>query len=304
MSQASASNASPEFQRGLIVTIATFFAWGLFPLYWRELAVVPSFQITAHRITWCAVFVVAFLIWRDGLGWLRRSLAPPRALPLLMVSSVLISINWVLYIWAVNAGNVVETALGYYINPLINVLIGVLVLREKLNARQWIAVSIAAAGVAWLTWGVGRFPWIALTLATSFAFYGLIRKQVSVESVPGLGVESLIMFLPSLGFLIWCEQIGEGSFGHVDLYKNTLLIGAGIATALPLIGFAYGARRIPLSLVGIVQYLGPTLQLLIGVFLFGEAFSQDRAIGFGLIWLALALYAFDGVWRLRIRGYG
>jgi chloramphenicol-sensitive protein RarD len=166
------------------------------------------------------------------------------------------------------------------------------------------AVALAAAGVAWLTWSVGRLPWIALSLAVSFGLYGLIRKLVSVESVPGLGVESLIMFLPAIGFLVWCEAAGSGSFGHVSAYENTLLVLAGVATAMPLIWFAYGARRIPLSLVGVIQYVGPTLQLLTGVFLFGEAFSHDQFIGFGCIWAALALYAVDGLWRLRMRGYG
>lgn len=293
-----------DYRRGLMATVGTFAVWGLFPLYWRQLEAIASLQVTAHRIAWCTLFVVGFLVWRNGLRWLPETLSKPHAAPLLLASSVMISINWVLYIWAVNAGYVVETALGYFINPLVNVMLGVLVLRERLNPRQWFAVALAAAGVAWLTWSVGRLPWIALTLAFSFGTYGLIRKLVSVESVPGLGVESLIMFLPALGFIAWAEYTGTGGFGRVGRYEDALLIFAGVMTALPLIWFAYGARRIPLSLVGILQYLAPTLQLLIGVFLFGEPFSSQQLIGFGCIWAALGIYAVDGLWRIRMRGYG
>ena len=296
--------ADQEFRRGFVAALAAFMAWGLFPLYWRELQSVPSLQITAHRIAWCTVFVVAFLLWKQGGGWLRSTLARPHALPMLFASSLMISVNWVLYVWAVNAGYVVETALGYFINPLVNVLLGVAVLKERLNTRQWMAVALAAAGVAWLTWSVGRLPWIALSLAASFGLYGLIRKLVSVESVPGLGVESLIMFVPAIAFLAWREFTGTGSFGHVGAYENSLLVLAGVATALPLIWFAYGARRIPLSLVGVIQYVGPTIQLLVGVLLFKEPFTHNQLIGFGCIWAALALYAVDGLWRLRMRGYG
>ena len=293
-----------EARRGFVATVGAFTLWGLFPLYWRELQEIVPLQITAHRIVWCTVFVVGFLVWKKGLGWLRATLAPPHAAPLLLASSLLISVNWVLYIWAVNAGFVVEAALGYFINPLVNVLLGVAVLGERLNARQWFSVALATCGVAWLTWRLGRLPWIALALAFSFGTYGLIRKIVSVESVPGLGVESLIMFIPSLAYLAFCEATGAGGFGHVGRYEDLLLVLAGAVTALPLIWFAYGARRIPLSLVGIIQYIGPTLQLLTGVFLFHEPFSEVQLIGFGCIWAALALYALDGLWRIRMRGYG
>lgn len=304
MSAAPAHDAATDYRRGLLATVGTFLVWGLFPLYWRELQAVPSLQITAHRITWCTIFVVGFLLWRDGTGWLRSTLARPQALPMLCASSLLISVNWVLYIWSVNSGHVVEASLGYFINPLVNVLLGVIVLKERLNSRQWFAVALAACGVAWLTWSVGRLPWIALSLAVSFGVYGLIRKLLSVESIPGLGVESLILFVPAIGFLVWCQATGVGGFLHVGHYQDALLIFGGVLTAVPLIWFAYGARRIPLSLIGIVQYLGPTLQLLTGVFLFGEPFSHNQLIGFGCIWGALALYAADGLWRLRIRGHG
>lgn len=296
--------AGAEARRGAVAAVAAFVAWGLFPLYWRQLIEIPPFQITAHRVVWCTVFVVGYLIWRQGPGWLRAALKGPRAIAMLMASSLLIGCNWLLYIWAVNSGHVVESSLGYFINPLVNVLLGVAVLHERLNSRQWLAVALAAAGVAWLTWSLGRAPWIALSLAVSFGLYGLIRKLVSVESIPGLGVESLAMFVPALAYLIWCEQTGVAGFGRVGTYEDALMIFSGIATALPLIWFAYGARRIPYSMVGIIQYIGPTLQLLTGVLLFKEPFTHNQLIGFGCIWAALGLYALDGVWRLRMRGYG
>lgn len=298
------ADAKAEFRKGFVSAVFAFIAWGLFPLYWRLLVEVPPLQITAHRVVWCAVFVGGWLTFKYGLGWFRATLSRPRAAPMLLASSLLISVNWVLYVWAVNSGHVVESALGYFINPLVNVLLGVAVLKERLNLRQWTAVALAAAGVAYLTWTVGQLPWIALSLAASFGLYGLIRKMASVEAVPGLGVESLFVFLPALGYLLWCESQGTGGFGSIGRAEDALMVFAGVATAFPLIWFAYGARRIPLSLVGIIQYLGPTLQLLTGVFVFGEPFTSTQLVGFSFIWAALGLYAIDGLWRIRMRGYG
>lgn len=286
---------------GLLATLMAFVLWGLFPLYWVLLKTVPALQIIAHRILWCALFVGLWLLWRDGRGWLRTALSHPRTLAILMLSSVLISVNWGIYIWAVLSGHVVEASLGYFINPLINVLIGVLLLGERLNRAQTIAVSIAALGVLWLTVQYGSPPWVALSLALSFGFYGYLRKRVAVDAVPGLGIESLLLSAPALAFLLWAEASGAGQFGHAGLSTNLLLALGGALTAIPLIGFAYGARRIPYSLVGILQYLAPTLQLLIGVLLLGEPFTGVQAIGFGCIWLALLIYAFDGVQRKRRR---
>jgi len=219
---------------------------------------------------------------------------------MLALSAVLIGFNWSLYIWAVNAGHVVETSLGYFINPLLNVVIGTLFLRERLTIAQWLSVAIASAGVLWLTFNYGSFPWIALALAGSFALYGLIRKLAEVESLPGLGVESLYLFLPALAALLWFESSGQGGFvGGWSWQLDALLVVGGALTALPLLGFAYAVRRVPLSVVGLMQYIAPTLQLLCGVFVFGEAFDRDRAIGFVLIWIALAIFAVDGLWRAR-----
>ena len=283
-------------RKGLSAAIASYVLWGVFPLYWIMLKHVPSMQIIAHRIIWCAVFVVGYLVLREGRRWLTDALARPGVGRLLVLSSLLISFNWGVYIWAVTHGRVVEASLGYFINPLVNVLIGVLVLRERLNRPQWTAVSIAAVGVLWLAFQHGDPPWVALTLAFSFAFYGLIRKIAHVDAIPGLAIESLILLLPALAWLGWAQWQGIAAFLDGDVRSDVLLVVGGALTALPLIGFAYGARRIPYSLVGILQYIAPTLQLLAGVLILGEAFSATQAVGFACIWLALAIYAADG-WR-------
>ena len=283
-------------RRGLAASIAAYALWGVFPLYWYLLKSVPALQIIAHRVIWCGVFVAGWLLLRDGGGWLRRALAAPRVGSMLLASSVLISFNWGVYIWAVTHGRVVEASLGYFINPLVSVLIGVLVLRERLNAMQWGAVGIAALGVLWLTFMHGELPLVSLALALSFAIYGLIRKLAAVDAMPGLAIESLILFLPALAWLGWSEAQGTGRFAHGELAQDALLVFGGALTALPLIGFAYGARRIPYSLVGILQYISPTLPLLCGVMLLGEDFALEQAVGFVCIWLALLVYAVDG-WR-------
>jgi chloramphenicol-sensitive protein RarD len=294
-----------DSRRGLWIAVASFVLWGLMPLYWHLLKSVPSIQIVVHRIVWSAAFVIGWLTWQQR-DWLRTALARPRVAWMLALSGVLIAVNWGLYIWAVNAGHVVEASLGYFINPLVNVVFGVLFLRERLNRTQWISVGIATAGVLWLTVQYGHPPWISLCLALSFALYGLIRKLAAIESIPGLGVESVYLFLPALAVLLWGEAHGMGGFlasGSTGWGAglDALLIVGGALTALPLIGFAYAVRRIPLSVVGLLQYIAPTLQLLVGVLIFHEAFDRNRAIGFGLIWFALALFALDGLLRKRMK---
>ncbi len=287
-------------RRGLWVAAGSFVLWGVMPLYWHLLKAVPSLQIVVHRIVWSAVLVVAWLLWQHGRGWLRDAVAKPRVASMLALSGVLIAFNWGLYIWAVNAGHVIESSLGYFINPLLNVVIGTAFLRERLNRTQWLSVAIATAGVLWLTYDYGRLPWIALALAASFALYGLIRKLVAVESIPGLGVESVYLFVPALAVMLWGEANGLGGFGAGwGLQLDLLLILAGALTALPLIGFAYAVRRVPLSVIGLMQYIAPTLQFLLGVFVFHEAFDRERAFGFAFIWVALAIFALDGLRRAR-----
>lgn len=297
--------ATTTDRRGVVTIIAAFVMWGVVPLYWHLLKEVPSLQIIAHRIVWSAVLVVVWLLWKQGPGWWRLALARPRIAWMLALSAVLIGLNWGVYIWAVNAGHVVETSLGYFINPLVNVLLGVLLLGERLNRAQWVSVALAALSVLWLTMQYGGLPWIALTLAVTFALYALIRKLAAIDAVAGMGVESAYLLLPALAFLLWCEFNGQGGFLALagapvwGLWIDLLLIVGGAITALPLIGFAYGVRRIPLSQVGLLQYIAPILQLLIGVLILKEAFDAQHAIGFGGIWVALVIYAADGLRRSR-----
>jgi chloramphenicol-sensitive protein RarD len=286
-------------QSGLLATVAAFLVWGIFPLYWKMLADVPALQIMAHRLVWCFLLVAIYLVARRGWRWWQPVVAQRRNVKLLSASAALIAINWWLYIWAVNAGHIVETSLGYFINPLVNVLLGVAVLKERLNSAQWTAVAIAAAGVAWLALRVGQVPWIALTLAFSFGTYGLIRKVVAVESIPALGIESSILFVPGAAYLLWLQATGGSAFGAHGTQVDALLVASGFCTALPLALFAYGAQRIPYSMVGIIQYLAPSLQLVCAVAIYDEPFTADQARGFGCIWLALGIYAVDGLLRLR-----
>ncbi len=291
-------------RNGLLIAAGAFVLWGLMPLYWHLLKAVPSLQIVAHRVLWSAVLVSLWLLWSRGRGWFAVILAKPRLAAMLTLSGLCIGINWGLYIWAVNAGHVVESSLGYFINPLLNVVIGTLFLRERLNPTQWLSVAITAAGVLWLTFNYGSFPWIALSLAASFGIYGLIRKLAAVDSVTGLGFENSVLLLPALGYLVWAESSGQGGFlglhgGGWGLAVDGLLVFGGALTALPLIAFSFAVRRVPLSTIGLMQYTAPTIQFLIGVLVFHESFDRDRAIGFIVIWIALAIFAFDSVRRAR-----
>jgi chloramphenicol-sensitive protein RarD len=265
----------------------------------RPLHDLSAREIMAHRIVWSCLLVFAWLAWRGEVGAVRAALANPGTRYRLMITAVLISINWLIYVWSIANGHVIDASLGYFINPLLNVVLGVLVLGERLNAAQKSAVGLAALGVLYLAIVAGRPPWIALVLAASFGGYGLIRKVVKVEAVPGLATETLLLAPFAVGFLAWLELQGTAAFGHAAAHINALLLGSGLVTALPLALFAYGARRIPLSTVGLVQYIGPTLQFLIGVLVFKEAFTVERGIGFLFIWTALAVYAADGLWRNR-----
>jgi chloramphenicol-sensitive protein RarD len=297
-----AVGARPPAHAGLYAAVAAFVIWGLFPLYLKPLADVPALQVMAHRVVWCCLLVFAWLAIRGELGAVRSALANPGTRVRLMASATLISVNWLIYVWAVANDHVVDASLGYFINPLLNVVLGVFVLHERLNRAQWVAVGLAALGVVYLAVVTGRPPWIAISLALSFGFYGLLRKVVAVDSVPGLASETLLLSPFAIALLAWVEFNGSGAFGHASSVTNALLVGSGLVTALPLALFAFGARLIPFSTLGLLQYLGPTLQFLIGVLVFHEPFPAARAVGFVMIWSALALYAADGLWRNRRRG--
>lgn len=285
--------------RGLVAAAAAFVIWGLFPLYILGLHSVSALQITAHRVAWSCVFVVALLVVRREFGELSAAAARPGVLIRLAASAILVSINWLGFVWGVNHNHVIEVSLGYYINPLVNVLLGIFVLSERLNRVQWIAVALAAAGVAYITIETGHVPWIALVVAVSFGLYGLIRKTVSVDALPGLAIEMVMLTPLAVGYLIWCEITGTGALGHVGWHVDVLLILSGVITATPLFLFSYGARLLPYSTVGILQYIAPSLQLACAVFFFDEPFERASAVGFALIWIALLIYASDGVWRAR-----
>ena len=285
--------------KGLLAAAGSFVIWGCFPLYLKPLNHIDSLQVVSHRVAWACVLVVIWLILRGELWDLRKHFSNRAVLGRLLLSAVLITANWLGYVWGVSHGRVLEASLGYFINPLANVLLGVLVLRERLNVAQWTSVGIAAAAVIYVSVATGTPPWIALTVAASFSLYGLVRKMVQVEALQGLAVETLVLMPLALGYLIWCEINGTGAFGHSGAVVNTLLVGCGPITAVPLFLFAYGARLIPYSTLGLILYITPSLQLLSGIFLYHESFSGARAIGFAMIWLALVIYVVDGVRRAR-----
>ena len=282
-------------KRGIWYGVAAYSAWGLFPIYWRLLHGVPAIQLISHRIIWSFVLLAIVLaLLRQG-GEFRAAIRAPRVLRIYSIAAVLVSLNWFTYVWAVNAGHIVETSLGYFINPLISIVFGVLLLGERLRPWQWSAVGLAACGVVYLTFDYGRLPWIALTLAVTFALYGLVKKMAPLNSVHGLAFETGLLLVPAVGYLVFAELTGRGAFMHATLTTNALLVGAGIATTVPLVLFASAARRIPLTWVGVLQYIAPTLQLLLGIFVYGETLSGHRLAGFALVWAALVVFAVEGI---------
>jgi chloramphenicol-sensitive protein RarD len=289
------SHHQSEFKTGIAAAAAAYFCWGLFPLFWKLLDGIAATELMAQRIVWCTVTVVGYLaITRNAQFWQG---VERRTLFILAGSAALIATNWWVYIWAVGHGKIVESSLGYFITPLVNVLFGVVFLRERLNVAQWLAVAIAAGGVVYLTMQTGAPPWIALALALSFGSYGLIRKVAVIDAPRGLAIEGAWLLLPALLFLFVLHSKGHGNFGAVSLKITALMVCSGPLSAIPLLLFAYGARRIPLSLIGILQYIGPTLGLLSGVMLYHEPFTQVQLVGFGLTWIALAIYASDSLYR-------
>jgi chloramphenicol-sensitive protein RarD len=284
---------------GIWYAIGAFAAWGLLPVYWKLLQDVPAPQLLGHRILWsCLSLMTVILITRQWKRF-RAETLNARMFRAYSIAAILIGLNWLIYVWAVNSGFVVETSLGYFINPLLSVLLGVLVLRERLRPWQWVPVGLAAAGVLYLTFVYGSLPWIALLLAFSFAFYGLIKKMAPLGSLYGLTLETVILLLPATGYLVFSESRGDGVFLHHGMTTDLLLIGAGLMTTLPLLLFASAAQRIPLSLVGILQYIAPTLQFLIGVLVYKETLTASRLTGFAIVWLALIIFAVEGTLARR-----
>ncbi|MGV8892076.1 MAG: EamA family transporter RarD [Burkholderiaceae bacterium] len=282
---------------GMFFAATAYILWGLFPLYFKLLQSVPAQQILMHRIIWSLAFVLAVLAWRRQWQWLPKVFRQRKVLLGFGASALLLSTNWLIYILAVNSGRVVDASLGYFITPLVSVLFGYLLLKERLRPLQWGAIALAAAGVVWLTWHSGQLPWIGLALAASFGTYGLLRKTAALGPLEGLTLETLLLFPLALGYLTLLSLQDQNAFHSAPAATSWLLAAAGPITAIPLLLFAAGARRIPLSTLGFLQYITPTLQLLFGVWLYHEPFSGARLIGFAVIWTALALYSMEGLWQ-------
>lgn len=288
-----------ESKEGVLYAAGAFVIWGLFPIYWRLLSHVSPWEIVLHRILWCGVFMAAFLAVKDRLKGTFAALRNPRSLAILTVTALLITVNWTLFIWTVSSNQLVEASLGYYINPLLSIALGVVLLGEKLTPLRLAGVALAAAAVLVQTFTLGHFPWIALVLAASFATYGYLRKTAPVNSLDGLAVETIVLFLPVAAVVGFWAVRGEGSFLHADFPTDLLLILGGPATALPLALFAAGARRIRLSTLGFLQYVSPSTTLVLATVFYGEPFTWLHAATFGCVWLALLLVSFEGLLKSR-----
>lgn len=277
---------------GLVYALAAYFIWGFAPILWKSIDQIPSEEIVAHRMLWSCVLALLVIVVSRRRSELFALLGQPVLVRRLFIASILISINWGIYIWAVNTGNIVESALGYFINPLINVLFGVLFFKERLRAMQLVAIGIAASGVAYLLIVHGEIPYIALSLAVTFACYGAVKKTLKVPAVQGMALETALMFIPALLFVLYLSTRGQSSFG-ASSYNSGMLILGGAITLIPLLLFSAAAKRISMTALGMTQYLGPSLQLIIGVWIYKEPFGSQQQISFGLIWLALLIYTLD-----------
>ena len=280
---------------GAVCAGSAFLIWGLSPLYWKLLCTVGPVEIILHRIVWSLAALLPLAVATGRFGDLRRALVQPRMLAMLAGTSLMVAANWLIYIWAVNSGRVLEASLGYYINPLINVLLGVIFLGERLRPLQRWAVALAALGVMIQAIQYGRIPWISLALALSFGIYGLARKTAAVGALVGLTVETLLLSIPSLGALVYLEQTGQGTFSHAGLGTDLLLCGSALVTALPLLLFNLGARRLQLATVGLLQYIAPSCMFLLAVWRYQEPVGATRWLTFVLIWAALAIYSADAL---------
>jgi chloramphenicol-sensitive protein RarD len=295
---------SEDRRRGVLAVLGAYSAWGLFPLYFKVLRAQPL-EVVVHRIVWSAAFLLLLhTIATPSAGqgrwqWLREAVRSPRLLLGSLLSAGLLTINWFIYIWAVASDRVVDGSLGYFITPLVQVLFGVALLHEHLRRAQKLALGCAALGVLWLTLEFGQLPWVGLGLAASFGSYAVLRKTQKLGSLQGLALETWLLFPIALGYLLWLRQQGQSTFFQEGLGQRLALLCAGPLTSIPLVLFAAGARRIPLSLVGVLQYISPTLQLLLGVLLWHEPFQPGKALGYALIWLGLVIYSGESLWLWR-----
>ncbi len=285
-------------KNGILAAMSAYLLWGVFPIYWKALSAIPAMEILGHRVVWSLIVLIILLTVLRRWDWVKLLKRNPGTVATFIGSGTILGLNWLIFIWAVNNNFIVEASLGYFINPLVNVLLGVIFLKERMRLVQWGAVALAFLGVAYLTASYGRLPWIAIGLALSFGTYGLIRKTARLSSLEGLSIEMASLFLPSLIYLFFLGYNDIAAFTTIDDFTLILLLLSGIITAVPLLLFAYGARKIPLSLVGLLQYIAPSMQFMIGVFLYNEPFSTEKMIGFSIIWIALIIYSFESFWWL------
>ncbi|MBM9606053.1 EamA family transporter RarD [Desulfopila inferna] len=294
-----------NYNKGMAAATSSFVMWGLLPIYWKLLDTVPAYEILSHRMAWSLVVTLALLAITGHIRGFFQLFREIRQLSYFLLTALILSMNWFIYIWSVNSGHIVEASLGYFINPLVSVCFGVIFLKERMRKVQWISVFLAFLGVSYLTWIYGEVPWIALSLAITFACYGLLRKITTVPALEGLCLETSILFLPACAFLLYFEIAGSRPFLQGSLMQAMLLAGTGVATTAPLLCFCYAAQKIPLFLVGLLQYLSPSISLFVGIFVYHEPFPAERMLGFAIIWMALALLIWDGLshqvraWRIE-----
>jgi len=286
-------------KKGILNGIAAYALWGLFPIYWKQLHMVPALQVIGHRIGWSFLMLAGYLLITSQWADFWSVALKPKTIGIYSVAAVLLSLNWFIYVWGVNSGFIIETSLGYFINPLLSVLLGVVFLRERLRPMQWVPVGIAALGVGYLTVVYGHLPWIAISLAFSFGFYGFVKKLSPLGPLYGLTLETGMVFPIALIYLVFVGFTGTGAFMHDGSTADWYLIVSGIATSIPLLLFASAAKQIPLSIVGLLQYIAPTIQFLIGVFIYKETFDRSHLIGFGIVWAALIIFAVESYFSNR-----
>jgi chloramphenicol-sensitive protein RarD len=285
--------------KGIFYALGGYFLWGILPIFWKQLHHIPSFQIIPYRVISSLLFLAFVLTVRKDWHNFKKAVLNRKSILLFIFSGLLLGINWTVYIWAVNDNHIVETSLGYFINPLLSVALGMIFLREKLRPMQWVPIILAAIGVIYLTVQYGALPWIALVLALAFGFYGLIKKTAPTGGLYSMTVEMAVLCLPAIGYLLLVNSRGEGVLGTANLTTRLLLIAAGGITVIPMLLFTAGARNIPLTLLGILQYLAPTLQFLIGVLVYREPFTRTDLIGYGIVWAALILFWLEGTLQRR-----
>lgn len=285
-------------QSGTLLALLAYLAWGFFPLYFHRLAEVPALEMVMHRILWSMALILLILAARNQWAWLGR--LNLRLVAIFAVSAILLSVNWLIYIWAVQQNQIVDASLGYFVQPLFTVLLGAIWLHERLRILQWLALTLATLGVAWLTWQAGHLPWIGLSLAVSFGLYGLIRKLAKLGTLEGLALETALLTPFALVFLAWAALNGQAIWPDANLQLWGWLLAAGPITAIPLLLFAAGARRISLTNLGILQYIVPTIQFLLGIWFFNEPMVLFQLVGFVLIWVALVVFALEGLWQHRL----